>query len=138
MIVFEIGLAIIAIVIIVSLFLMFVAEPLEVVGNSMNPTLNNEDIILILKTNKNYQRGDIVALIPPVVANGDVNTDSLAVKRIKKISSIPHVESKRIIMKTCYWVEGDNAEVSFDSRNYGWVSPSTIEGRVIKVWKRRK
>lgn len=38
------------------------------------------------------------------------------IKRIIKIDQVGN-----------YWVEGDNKEHSFDSRNYGWLSPSEID-----------
>ncbi len=33
----------------------------------------------------------------------------------------------------CYWIEGDNKERSYDSRNFGWLCPGEIEflGTVI-------
>jgi signal peptidase I len=46
--------------------------------------------------------------------------------------------TKRLIAKDengCFWVEGDNKEKSYDSRDFGWLCPNEIRlhGKVVEV-----
>ena len=96
-------------------------EIIVVRGDSMLPTLNDGDYVLIDKKPKYYFLGDICVLTPP-------NELSLVVKRITKMN--PQISE--------YWFLGDNRNNSKDSRYYGWVKEEQIEGRVIKQWKKKK
>jgi nickel-type superoxide dismutase maturation protease len=97
-------------------------EAIRISGNSMYPTLENGDIVLIDKRPRQpYHIGDICLLTPPDEEN------RLVVKRITKES-----------FGAYFWVLGDNRNDSKDSRAYGWVKKQLIEGRVIKTWKTKK
>lgn len=96
-------------------------EIIVVRGDSMLPTLNDGDYVLIDKKPKYYFLGDICVLTPP-------NELNLVVKRITKMN--PQISE--------YWFLGDNRNNSKDSRYYGWVTEKQIEGRVIKQWKKKR
>lgn len=96
-------------------------EIIVVRGDSMLPTLNDGDYVLIDKKPKYYFLGDICVLTPP-------NELILVVKRITKMN--PQISE--------YWFLGDNRNNSKDSRYYGWVKEKQIEGRVIKQWKKKR
>jgi signal peptidase I len=93
-------------------------------GISMQPTLNEGDIILINKTSK-VGMGDIIVLPAP-------DADYLVVKRI---CSIRHNIGTDMLE---YWLLGDNRDYSHDSRDYGWIEEDKIEGKVTKVWKSKQ
>ena len=48
------------IIIVVIIIRCFIVEPVRVSGNSMYPTLKDNDIVLLNKFNKNIKRFDIV------------------------------------------------------------------------------
>lgn len=85
----------------------------RVSGESMSPTLSEGDILLYAKWGQ-PEIGEIVLLDVPAL-------DRLLVKRISEESA------------GRYFVLGDNAEESEDSRNpaIGWIESAQIKGRVI-------
>lgn len=89
-------------------------------GESMLPTFIDGQVILLYKTSK-IEAGDIV------VATDHSVCDKTMVKRVLCIRYIG--EEKR------YWLEGDNKNNSYDSRNYGYLKADAIEGKIIK-WKK--
>lgn len=105
-------------------------EIIRISGDSMLPTLHDGDLVLIdkLTSNEKYRLGEIVVYPSPY----DIQV--LVVKRIKRLKKIP-VESGTYNLA---WLEGDNAKVSLDSRTYGWLETANMEGRVIKIWTRKK
>ena len=96
----------------------------------MYPTLKHGDFILIKKLLPiyKYKVGDIVVLPNPY------NSKQLVVKRIVKTKVV--IVGRNV--EHLAWIEGDNSEVSQDSRNYGWINKNSIEGRLIKLWQRTK
>lgn len=104
-------------------------EIIVVRGDSMLPTLNDGDYVLIDKKPKAYSMGDICVLIPPDDDN------KIVIKRITKIMGLDIHNGKSI---TNFWFLGDNRNNSYDSRDYGWVNIENIEGRVIKQWKKKR
>lgn len=97
-------------------------EIIVVRGVSMLPTLSDGDLVLIDKKPKVCFLGDICVVRPP-----DKST-SIVIKRISKVRNFGEQ----------YWFLGDNRNHSHDSRDYGWVNNENIEGRVIKVWRRKQ
>lgn len=84
----------------------------RVVGDSMNPTLKDGQIVLCHSI-RTFREGQVVVAF----MNGRE-----VVKRIKSI------ENGRIFL------EGDNQDASTDSRTHGSVTDSKIEG--VVVWPR--
>lgn len=83
-------------------------------GNSMSPTINDSDLIIYYKTNKNIKKDDIVI----------VNLNKKVVKRVK------YIKNNKIFLV------GDNINNSYDSRKYGEVEYSRIMGKVIYIINR--
>lgn len=83
--------------------------PRRVVGNSMAPTLRNNQIVIVRLT-RNFHVGDVVVAY---VSGRDV------IKRITKMTNGK------------VYLEGDNSLASTDSRSFGWLSDQYIEGKVI-------
>ncbi|MEW5806735.1 MAG: signal peptidase I [Acidobacteriota bacterium] len=102
----------------------FIAQPFKINGNSMFPTIRNGDLVLISKVSllsgKRPATGDIVAFFDP--ADGK----RILIKRVKEDCG------------QGYFVMGDNAESSIDSRVFGTVSGDRIIGKaIIILWPLR-
>ena len=97
-------------------------EFIIVSGDSMFPTLHDGQVVLLYKTDK-IKVGDIV-----------IATDTSKCPRtmIKRVLSIRYIGGEYR-----YWIEGDNKDNSFDSRNYGHIRKNAIEGKIIR-WKKNK
>lgn len=119
-------------------------------GNSMSPTLKNEQLIICRKRKRNLKIGDIVAYKKP-------NSNTLVIKRIVGVggdtlkikgqklyvnnslcTDYPYIISDQGCLDIPYTVPqnsifcmGDNANQSTDSRSYGSVSINRILGVII-------
>ncbi|KAH7435801.1 hypothetical protein KP509_06G080300 [Ceratopteris richardii] len=114
-------------------------------GNSMQPTLQqgHKDFISLLKGDVvfyekisapayKYCRGDVVVLRSPT------DPDQLMVKRLIAMQgdwvNVPGSHEIHQIPKGRCWVEGDNGNLSLDSRNFGPIPLGLVKGRVtIKI-----
>lgn len=85
---------------------------IEVVGQSMRPTLEPGDRLLLVRTRR-VKVGDLVAVVDPRAAG------RIVVKRLTEASP------KGLT------VLGDNPLVSTDSRVFGLIGPSAVRGRVV-------
>ena len=141
------------IIVIVILIKTYLFAPIMVKGESMYPTLHNKDIMILDKIKYKYssiERFDIV-----VIRNDGKNI----IKRVIGLpgDSVDYIDSKLYIngkmyvekyldldVKTllngsdfevdnipddCYFVLGDNREVSKDSRSIGLIKKKDIEGK---------
>ncbi len=143
----------IIIIIVVVIIRSYIITPVRVEGSSMNPTLNNNDILILKKYDKSYKRFDIVVLN----YNGE--------KLIKRIIGLPgetveyknnklYINGKPVkqtfktntdtsdfsldelfgnetkIPKDSYFVMGDNRNHSTDSRIIGFVKKQDIKGTI--------
>lgn len=138
------------IIIVVVLFRTFIATPVRVDGSSMVDTLHNNEILILNKLNKSYDRFDIVVikygkskLVKRIIGlpgesiryennvlyinNKEIDdvaiarTNDFELKELYNIDTIP---------KDYYFVMGDNRGNSLDSRDYrvGLIKKSDIIG----------
>ena len=129
---------------------------LQIEGTSMEPTLHNGDIVLLMKTTR-FERGDLCGftwnnklLIKRVVGvPGDwieIDTDGTVYLNGEKLDE-PYVEKKAFgecdlefpfqVPAEQYFVIGDMRESSIDSRNtlIGCIPKDQIVGKVFfRVW----
>ncbi len=129
---------------------------LQVSGDSMSPTLEHDEIVVLLKT-KSYDQGDLIAfyyqgkiLLKRVIAlpEDEVVIDAEGNVYVNEAQlEEPYVTEKSLgdcdlefpykVPGTGYFVLGDCRSNSVDSRNsvIGAVTPDDIIGRVfVRVW----
>ena len=82
-------------------------------GTSMNPTLKDGEVVLVDREAE-IEVGDIVVARHPLEQTSEV------VKRVARINERGH-----------YFLVGDNADDSTDSRHYGAVTREYIKGKVV-------
>ena len=115
-----------------------------IAGNSMVPTLEEGNIVLVSKFHPNLinvKRGQIVIVktnhksyIKRVIGlpgeNVEVKDNKLYINGIEYEE--PYLEND---IKNNYLVLGDNREDSTDSRNFGLISKKEIKGvAIFKIW----
>lgn len=154
------------IVIIVILFLMiYVVSVTQVVGNSMNSTLENGDVLILNKFKYRFtdiKRGDIISLeyadtkylIKRVIGlpgdtisirdntlyiNGELYVENYLDEGLEyddfELSSLGY----DTIPEDMYLVLGDNREDSLDSREIGLIKKENIIGKVsFRIWPLNK
>ncbi|KAF0711945.1 Aste57867_4967 [Aphanomyces stellatus] len=110
----------------------------RVEGKSMQPTINRDtssgDIVMLDKFSVQVRhrlvRGDVVVLKSPS------NPTENLTKRLIAIEGdwVEGRSGRRVVVPAgkC-WVEGDNAEVSEDSNDFGCVPMALIESRVVAI-----
>ena len=129
---------------------------LQISGDSMSPTLEHDEIVVLLRT-KNFERGDLIGfyyqgkiLLKRVIA---VSEDEVAIDADGNVYvngellEEPYVTAKGLgdcdlefpykVPGTSYFVLGDRRSNSVDSRNsvIGSISRDDIIGKVfIRVW----
>ncbi len=148
----------IIVIIFVLLFFIFVMGLQQVIGPSMNPTLNEGDIIITNKfiyRFKSIERNDVVVIsqdekymIKRIVGlpgekveyqNNDVLINGKAYKETFTNSETEDFTIQDlgydVIPEDMYLVLGDNRENSLDSRTFGLISKNQIIGKAwIKIW----
>lgn len=143
----------VVIVVVVVLFRTFIATPVRVDGDSMIDTLHNNDILILNKMDKSYERFDIVVidingskLVKRIIGlpgenieykknelyindkkmedKATIRTNDFSLKELYEIEEIP---------EDYYFVMGDNRGNSLDSRDYrvGLVKKEDIVGITI-------
>lgn len=139
----------------VFLFISFVAQPFQVTGASMYPLLKEGELVLIdkisLRFGENIKKGDILAFLSPskrkeilvkrvAASPGEVLSlrDS---EKLKKRSILPdHFAETMIRMgDNEFYMMGDNAKDSIDSRAFGPVGKEQVIGKVrLILWPPQK
>ena len=141
---------------VVSLLSIYVFPILRITGSSMEPTLDENDIVLVYKT-KNLKPGDIVAfyynnnaIVKRVIAlEGDVvDMDQLGNVTVNgEALAEPYVTEKSFgecnitfpytVPESRIFVMGDHRSISIDSRNsaIGSITKGQIIGKVLfRFW----
>ena len=154
---FDLVHAIVITLVVVSLMLAFVVRTVGVYGDSMEPTLNHGDRLLLTSYSTDYAKGDIVVvdryteepLIKRVIAvAGD--TVFISDGYLLYVNGVPQIEpyiqgytvhrdlkEPVTVPEGHVFVLGDNRTVSKDSRMkvIGMVSEKDIVGRVVgRIW----
>lgn len=128
---------------------LYVVSPFFVSGEAMSPAYNDGDYLLTNKLDKNFSRGDVV------IFQNEKQPNTFLIKRIIGLPS-EKIEIKdgkvfingQVLDETSYYsgetagntsvtleqgwyfVLGDNRKKSFDSRSFGPIATSDIEGTV--------
>ena len=129
---------------------------LRIYGTSMNPALNNGDVVIALRSGS-YQRGDVIAFyynnkilvkrviglpgeIINVESDGTVTVDGEPLEEpylTEKSLGECTIELPYEVPEGRYFVMGDNREVSSDSRSesIGCAAEEQIVGKLVfRVW----
>lgn len=125
----------------------FIVTPIVVSGESMVPTLDGKELMLLKKYDTDYERFDIVVvnknvegdnLIKRVIGlpgetikyrnnhlyiNGEIIEDSYAFGNTSNFREITLGDDE-------YFLMGDNRQISLDSRALGIIKEAEIEGTV--------
>lgn len=152
----EIGLLAVGIYLVIT----FAIETVHVIGLSMYPTLNSDDLLIASKVDYHFhppQRGDIVILKPPfgqsdlikrvVGLPGDrfqikdghvyINDRKLDEPYINPAEpwTVNAFANEQVIPSGYYFVMGDNRNHSTDSRAFGPIRADDIEARAwLRIW----
>ncbi len=139
----------------IVLFRLFVLEPHNVSGSSMDDTFKDGDYVLVDKISyrfKNPHVGDVVVFDPPASAENasrfikriiatpgesvEVKANDTYINNNKVTENFIDYPSKKIspsilLKKDEYFVMGDNRLVSYDSRYWGPIVKDELQGRVL-------
>ena len=124
----------------------YIITPVKVDGTSMYPTLSNNEILILKKYDKSYDRFDIVVfkrenskLIKRIVGlpgdtieykNNKLYINGNYVKEDFEHENTDDFTYSTTIPDGYYYVLGDNRENSLDSRYFGPISKEDITGIV--------
>jgi type IV secretory pathway protease TraF len=92
----------------------------------MAPTLLPGDWVLVL-TPRTYARGDVVVVEHPGRPGFEM---------VKRLTAVPgdRVEGDRRLGPDEYWVEGDHAPTSTDSRHFGPVTGEELRAKAVLIY----
>ena len=139
----------------IVLFRVFVLEPHNVSGSSMDDTFKDGDYVIVDKLSYRFkapEKGDVVVFNPPAsienesrfikriiaipgetieIKGSDTFIDSKKVTENFVIYKSPKVSASTALTDDQYFVMGDNRYVSYDSRYWGPIVKDEIQGRVL-------
>ena len=97
---------------------------IRVTGDSMSPNYVDGEVLFATSffRAKNLKAGDVMIYRPPITSHEEVE---FVIKRIHHVFEDPHGN-------LFFYFIGDNSEVSFDSRRYGYVPKNRLVAKVIK------
>ncbi len=127
----KVGIVVLAIVLPIRLY---VAQPFIVSGDSMVPTFESGDYLIIDEVTYRYrepQKGDVVVFRYPL------DPSKFFIKRIVGLPGETLVADGREwrLGLDDYFVEGDNRPFSLDSRSWGPVPRENVIGRaLLRLW----
>ena len=135
-------------IIIVSIIFIrtFIVTPVKVDGTSMVPTLTNNEILLLNKIDKSYNRFDVIVfkynntkLVKRIIGipgdtieykDNKLYINGKYIKENFKHKDTSDFTYSTVIPENSYYVLGDNRVNSLDSRIIGLVEKEKIEGTV--------
>lgn len=111
-------------------FRLFIAQPFLVSGDSMVPSFNDGDYLIVDEISYRFrapERGDIVVFRSPVEPQKHL---------IKRVVGVPGDTINELTLGADeYFVAGDNRAASFDSRYWGALPKQNITGRaLVRLW----
>ena len=137
----------------VFLLIVFVGKPYIVHGESMQPTIHNDDRVFVVpyRGGTTPSRGDVVVLkdipgteemlIKRIVAiSGDrvtvENGDVLVNGKYKHKSTVRYVQEPftQLVPENFVFVMGDNEAHSFDSRTFGAIPQDKVVGKALAIF----
>ncbi|MFH1769148.1 MAG: signal peptidase I [Parcubacteria group bacterium] len=155
-IVFAIILTILSIAVVIPMRL-YIIEPFYVEGDAMTPTYNNNDYLLVKKYNEDYERGDVIVFrydlnnfsikriigLPnetvEIIGGTEVKIYSKTYPEGTVLDESEYLDPGRVTIwgnvielgEDEYFVMGDNRQHSSDSRVFGPIKESEIEGEAF-------
>jgi nickel-type superoxide dismutase maturation protease len=106
-------------------FLRYRPARVAIEGVSMAPTLVPGDWVLVVSPDR-FEREDVVVVEHPQRPGYEI---------VKRIVGVPGDEiGDRVLGADDYWVEGDFAQRSTDSRQFGAVPRSAIKARAVLIY----
>lgn len=151
----------IVIIVIILFLLIYVVSITQVVGNSMNSTLIDGDVLILSKANYRFfdiKRGDIISLdyedtkylikrvigLPGEVVeirdnqlyiNGEIYIEDYLDEDLVYPDFSLNDLGYDVIPDNMYLVLGDNREDSLDSREIGLISKNDVNGKIVlRIW----
>lgn len=129
--------------IMINVFYFCILTPIKVDGVSMEPTINDNDIIFINRIYTEISKDDIIVfyyngykLVKRVIGiEGDVveiNNSKLYINNEMKYELEYNIYSDKIYFVNLneYFVIGDNLKNSYDSRDFGKITKEDIIGQI--------
>jgi signal peptidase I len=106
-------------------FLRYRPARVAIEGVSMAPTLLPGDWVLVVSPER-FEREDVVVVEHPQRAGYEV---------VKRVVGVPGDEiDGRVLAANEYWVEGDFAQRSTDSRSFGPVSRESLKAKAVLIY----
>ncbi len=147
-----IGFIIVSLTLSIGMFIILLTlQKAASVGKSMEPTIQNGNSILVSKLYFDIEKGDIIIAHPinstsgyevakrVVATEGDhvyMHDGKLYIndkEDVRDPNAIYDAEIDLVIPKGCYYILGDNRNVSYDSRGFGYITEDEIVGKVISI-----